>query len=97
MLNPKTTANTTTGTTTKIASVAPSRPKTCTPAPRWNTSTISPKVAPTASEFMITALSGTRIERKAMASIKPVTLSTSRMSSGNCLRSRSWESTLPAM
>jgi hypothetical protein len=58
MLKPKTTANTSTGTTTKIADVGRVRPKRRDPMPYWKTSTISPKVALTESEFMMTALTG---------------------------------------
>ena len=72
MLRPNTTANTSTGTTTKIADVGPSRPKTCEPTPCWKTSTMSPNVALTESVFMMIALSGTSTDRNAMASISAV-------------------------
>ncbi len=69
MLSPNTTANTSTGITTKMAEVGPSSPKSFPPTPYWKTSTMSPKVALTESVFIITALIGTSTDRKAMASM----------------------------
>src|ERR1044071_2172723 len=93
MLRPKTTAKTSTGTTTKIAAVAPVRPSARTPTPCWNTRTIRPKAALTDSEFMMTALTGTSRERNATASISPVTPSTSPMIHGKRPSRFSWQST----
>jgi len=96
MLSPKTTANTNTGTTTKMADVGPSSPKSCEPIPRWNTSTMSPNVALTESVFMITALSGTSRERNATASITPVAARIRPTRSGNRRSRSSWKSRLDA-
>ena len=64
--------------------------------PCWKTSTMSPKVALTESEFMITALSGTSSERNASARITEVAARTSIIRRGNW-RSRScWKSRLAA-
>ena len=86
MLSPNTTANTSTGITTKIADVGPVSPKICEPTPNWNTSTMSPKVALTDSVFMMIALIGTSTERKAIASITAVAPRMRPTSSGKRLQ-----------
>src|SRR6266567_4131044 len=56
-----------------MASVGPSSPKKLPPYPCWNTSTVTPKAAPTDTQFSTTALSGTSTERNAMNSMMAVT------------------------
>ena len=96
MLRPNTTANTSTGTATKIADVGPSRPKSCEPTPYWKTSTMSPKVALTESVFMMIALMGTSTDLKAMASMTPVAARISTTSSGKRASISSWKSSAAA-
>ncbi len=86
MLRPNTTANTSTGTTTKIAWVGPSRPNNREPTPCWKTSTMSPNVALTESVFMMMALTGTSTDRNAIASMIAVAPRMSPISSGKRLR-----------
>ena len=93
MLSPNTTANTSTGTTTKIAEVGPSRPKTCEPTPCWNTSTMSPNVALTDRVFMMIALIGTSTERNASASITAVAPGSGPPAAGSARSRSSWKST----
>src|SRR5438132_14250368 len=89
MDNPNTIANTSTGTTTQIASVGPSSPNSFPAYPSWNTSTVSSNDALTDRQFNRTALSGTSSERNAMnsmiaavASWSPTVLGKQRNSSG---------------
>ena len=96
MLRPNTTANTSTGTATKIAEVGPVSPKACDPTPYWNTSTMSPKVALTDRVFMMTALIGTNSDLKATASITAVALRMRITSSGKRASRSSWKSSAAA-
>ena len=84
-------------TSTFNPAAGPFSPRNDEPYPNWNTSTISPNVAPTDRLFMITALIGTSTERNATASITPVTVRIRATSKGNCATSRSCTSSAAAV